>query len=391
MNELAGRLIAHVVDADQGPAARWRPLLQAASHVGLQSVVLSSAGSSAEEWAAEGVAHVALSGTEASKRRSVDLVRLLRRLRPDIVHIHARRSGLVDRFAARAASVPGIVHTTRGLSDRAGATTWCRVMTAGVERLAIACSHLELVEHPFDLAALVRLRAPADRLVLIGTGVDLDRFRPRRTSADIAVARSLLGVDPGAVVVAVAGLDGETSGHADLMAVTERLAVMHPEVIFVVMDEAETATEPDQTVVGTAAPPGVHATGAALIDTKNTVHAGRSEHREMLHAGYDFVLIPDAGKRLSRSVMEAVASGLAVIAADSSAARRAVDDGGNGVVIPPRDIEAMIAAVVALARDPARRGMLGARSRARAEAAFDEQAVFASMLAAYRRLPAVAP
>ena len=372
MNDLDGRLVAHVSDTGLGPVSGLADRLHRFAEAGLRAVVASPAGLLAKECSERGIPHVRLrhewsSGSSGSSEGSlaalVELIRLLRTLAPDIVHIHGPGPGRIGRAAARAAGVPGIVHTVAvpvpvaASGDRAA----LQLVGRGLERLAIACSHIELIEDPAELAALARLRIPADRTVLVGTGVDIERFRPRRAGVDIAEARAILGVDPSAVVVGLVGSGTGSEELRDLLVAAPPLQSPRRNIAFVMMD-----------------------------DTVDRQHADRRGHREDLHAGIDLVVVTSPDERLSRSAMEAVASGLPVIAVDSPAGRRAVCDGTNGrngVLGPPEDLDALVSAVVDLADDPARRGTFGARSRARAESMFDERAVVRSVLDAYRRLP----
>ncbi len=374
MNDLDGRLVAHVSDTGLGPVSGLADRLHRFAEAGLRAVVASPAGLLAKECSERGIPHVRLrhewsSGSSGSSEGSlaalVELIRLLRTLTPDIVHIHGPGPGRIGRAAARAAGVPGIVHTVAvpvpvaASGDRAA----LQLVGRGLERLAIACSHIELIEDPAELAALARLRIPADRAVLVGTGVDIERVRPRRAGVDIIGARAILGVDPSAVVVGLVGSGATSEDLRSLLIAAPPLQSPRRNIAFVMKD-----------------------------DPVDGQHADWLGHREDLHAGIDLVVVvvtsPD--ERLSRSAMEAVASGLPVIALDSPAGRRAVCDGTNGrngVLVPPEDLDALVSAVVDLADDPARRGTFGARSRARAESMFDERAVVRSVLDAYRRLP----
>ena len=116
-----------------------------------------------------------------------ELVRLFRRLRPDIVHTHNPKPGLYGRLAARIAGVPVIVNTVHGLYATPEDSGPRRAVVYSLERAASLCSQAELVQNPEDLAVLSRLGVPEDKLVLLGNGVDLGRFaastRGRRTSA----------------------------------------------------------------------------------------------------------------------------------------------------------------------------------------------------------------
>src|SRR5687767_7274564 len=72
----------------------------------------------------------------ADARAVVQLVRLFRRERPDIVHTHSSKAGLVGRLAARLAGVPVVAHTVHGWSFHEGMSPAARAVAVRIERMA---------------------------------------------------------------------------------------------------------------------------------------------------------------------------------------------------------------------------------------------------------------
>ena len=68
-------------------------------------------------------------------RALVELVRLLRRYRPQVVHTHSSKAGILGRWAAWLAGVPVIVHTIHGCGITPSRPAWLRVLLIGLERL----------------------------------------------------------------------------------------------------------------------------------------------------------------------------------------------------------------------------------------------------------------
>ncbi|MGH8973228.1 MAG: glycosyltransferase, partial [Acidimicrobiia bacterium] len=132
-----------------------------------------------------------------------ELYRLFRRLRPDIVHTHNPKPGVYGRMAARAARVPLVVNTQHGLYAQAVDRPARRLPVYALERLAAACSDVELIQNPEDLETLARLGVPRRKLRLLGNGVDLDRFRPQPAAVRQAVRAELEVGDDEVVVGAV--------------------------------------------------------------------------------------------------------------------------------------------------------------------------------------------
>jgi mannosyltransferase len=86
------------------------------------------------------------------------------------------------------------------------------------------------------------------------------------------------------------------------------------------------------------------------------------------------------------TLLEAMAAGTALVAARAGGAEKAVIDGETGVLVPPGDVAALVAALDPLMRDPARAAEMGCKARARALAHFSVDAEAARIAAVYRGL-----
>jgi glycosyltransferase involved in cell wall biosynthesis len=383
VSELAGRRLVHLTASDISLALLLGPQLRAFADEGMEVIGVSAPGPFVPELESWGIRHVPLRHSSRSVapgddlRAVPELMRVFRHLRPDIVHTHNPKPGLFGRLAARTVGVPGIVNTVHGLYAAPEDRRSRKAVVYGLERVAATCSQVELVQNPDDLATLARLGVPGDRLVLLGNGVDLKRFQPRRTSGDIARARKELGVEPSAVVVGTVGRLVWGKGFSELFAAAARMRALRPEVVFVVVGPIDDAKGDALTAADV--------TEATSLG--NVVFTGHRDDVEALYPGFDLFVLPSHREGFPRSAMEAAASGLPVVATDIRGCRQVVDHGVNGLLVPLHDVDALTDAVAALAGDPARRGTMGARSRAKADAEFDDRRVIRTTLEAYRRLP----
>ena len=118
---LAGRRLVHLATTDMSLALLLGPQLRAFADAGMEVIGASAAGAYADELAAWGIRHEPVQ--HATRSNSVgedvqalaELVRMFRRLRPDIVHTHNPKPGVYGRLAARLAGVPVVVNTVHGL------------------------------------------------------------------------------------------------------------------------------------------------------------------------------------------------------------------------------------------------------------------------------------
>jgi len=247
MTGVAGRRLVHVTTADISLALLLGPQLRAFADAGMEVIGASAPGPFVDELVASGIAHEPLRHATRSMAPGHDvlavgeLVRLFRRLRPDVVHTHNPKPGLYGRLAARIAGVPVIVNTVHGLYATPEDSRARRAVVYLLERAASLCSQAELVQNPDDLAVLRRLGVPKDKLVLLGNGVDLARFGPPRHEDDVRRARAALGVEPGRVVVGAVGRLVKQKGFRELFAAAARMRTLRPEVVFVVVGPVDDA------------------------------------------------------------------------------------------------------------------------------------------------------
>jgi starch synthase len=98
------------------------------------------------------------------------------------------------------------------------------------------------------------------------------------------------------------------------------------------------------------------------------------------------VVVPSRGEGFGMVALEAAERGRAAIVSNVGGLPEVVDDGETGVVVPPDDAAALSAAIVALAKDPARVAAYGRAARERALAQFSDEAAADGVSAVYRRL-----
>lgn len=376
-----GRIV-EVTTSDISLALLLGPQLDAFVRAGYEVIGVSGPGPFAASLADLGVRHIPVrSLTRAIDVRSdlrapVDLYRLFRSLRPDLVHTHNPKTGVYGRLAARAARVPAVVNTVHGLYALPEDRLRKRALVYGLERIAATCSDAELVVSPEDLETLRRLGVPERRLTLLSNGVDLERFSPSRVSpARVAEVRAEVGAKPGDVVVGAVGRLVWEKGYRELFAAAATLRERRPEVRFFVAgpmdDEKADAVTPADVEAATRL-------GVTFLGMRNDV--------EDLYAAMDLYVLASYREGWPLSAMEAAATAVPVIATDIRGCRQIVDDGRTGLLVPPRDGSALAEAIDALAGDPARRHAMAEAGRAKAVRDFDDRRQIEVVLAVYQQL-----
>lgn len=379
----AGRpRLVHVTTTDMSLDWLLGPQLVAFEEAGYEVIGMSAAGAHVDAIEALGVRHIALAHATRAMAPGEDikafaeLVGLFRSLRPDIVHTHNPKPGWYGRPAARAARVPVIVNTVHGLYALPDDPLPKRVVVYGLERMASTCSHAELVQNPEDLVTLRSLRIPERKLRLLGNGVDLARFDPRRVdAAKRAATRASLGVGVGDVAVGVVGRLVWEKGLREVFAAAERLRATHATARVVMVGPTDPAKE--------------DAVGAADMrraEADGVVFAGRRDDMADVYAALDVYVLASHREGFPRSAMEAAAMALPVVATDIRGCRQVVDHERTGLLVPTRDPGRLADAIGRLVSEADLRHRLGQAAREKAERDFDQQQVIERTLATYEEL-----
>jgi glycosyltransferase involved in cell wall biosynthesis len=229
-----------------------------------------------------------------------------------------------------------------------------------------------------DLAQrAIALGADPAKLEVVPYGVDVERFQPRPETR--AAVRERLGIGAGTLLVVSAGRLVRKKGFEHLIDAWPRVRTGSPAVL---------AIAGDGDLRGELAE---RARAAGVSDSVrflgNLSQDAVGDHL----AAADIVVVPsvrdDSGNvdGLPNVVLEALASGTAIVATPAGGIRSAIDDGTTGIIVPERDPDAIAAAVTTLAADPGLRRRLGDAARQAAANRFGWARTAERFEAAYRR------
>lgn len=378
----ARQRLVHLTTTDMSLDWLLAPQLRAFADAGFEVIGMSAPGPHVDNLAAMGIPHVPVPGFTRSTnplqdvRAFVQLVRLLRQVRPDILHTHNPKPGILGRIAGRLARVPLVVNTQHGLYAQRTDRWQRRWPVYAAERIAAAFGHVELVQNPEDIDTLVqRLRVPARKVRLLGNGIDLHRFDPESVpAAERARLRAEWGIADGEVVCGIVGRLVMEKGIAEICEAAHQLHIKASPVRFV--------------IVGPREPDKADALDEGLIDralVDGVVFAGLRTDMPECYAAMDLFLTASWREGFPRSAMEAAAMGLPTVASDIRGNRQVIDDDVTGTLVPVRDASAFAAAVHRLATEPETRQRMSAAARLRAADHFDQAQVIARTLEAYGR------
>jgi glycosyltransferase involved in cell wall biosynthesis len=375
--------VAHVTTSDMSLRFLLMNQLRTLREAGFDVAGVSSAGKDVSVLEAAGVRHIAvpMSRSYTPLADLVALVRLWRVFRRehfDIVHTHTPKAGLLGQYAALLAGVPLRVHTIHGLYFPANASPRARVAFVMLERLTMAFSHYNLSQNPEDIpVAIAEKIARADQLELIGNGIDLAAFAPETQPASKrAATRATLGLSADHLVVGIVARLVAEKGYREMFEAVRVIRAAEPRARFIFIGGFE-AEKADAIQPGELAARGIADVAQFL---------GHRVDVADLYAVMDVHVLPSHREGFPRSPMEASAMAVPSVVTNVRGCRETVEDGVTGRLVPVRDPGALAAAILGLLGDATGRRRMGDAAHAKAVREFDEQVVFAKVVAAYNRL-----
>jgi glycosyltransferase involved in cell wall biosynthesis len=287
----------------------------------------------------------------------LELLALLRRERPHIVHVNSAKAGALGRLAAWLARVPIRIYTVHGWAFRAhpGPASFIYLWAERVLR---------------PLTTITVCVAESERRAGLAA-----RTCDERTTV---VIRN--GVEPGAVQSA-----GGRSGRPRLLTVG-RLQAPKDAVTLIRALGALRERPFEAVVVGDGPDRPAVEEEIRLLGLEPAVElAGERDDVPELLASADLFVLSSRSEGLPLSILEAMAAGLPVVASNVGGVPEAVVDGHTGLLVPPSDPQSLAAAIGRLLDDPARRRRLGEAGRLRVAEHFDLAAVHQAHLDLYGR------
>ncbi|MFC0250925.1 TIGR03088 family PEP-CTERM/XrtA system glycosyltransferase [Massilia consociata] len=300
-----------------------------------------------------------------------DLFRLLRRLKPAILHTY--NLGTIEYAAtAWAAGVPVRVHAEHGRDARDPQginpkhNLLRRLLVPFIDRYVPVSRDL----HGW-LERVVRI--PGRKVQLIDNGVDTERFRAPVAASD--PVREPWQDDPGAFVIGTVGRLQDVKDQATLIDAFAHLRTMMPEakLRLVLVGDGPLRAQLEARVRERGVQDGVCFAGP------------RSDVAPVMRS-FSLFALSSIAEGTPVTLLEAMASGLPVVATAVGGIPDLVEHGVSGTLVPPQDPRALAAAIAPYVRERALARRHGASGRARIEQQYSMQAMLAAYVALYDEL-----
>ena len=303
------------------------------------------------------------------------LARVIRRVRPDVVHTHTAKAGAVGRAATLFAGLrnrPVVVHTFHGHVLRGYFGLLGTLVFRGIETVLARTTDRLVAVSPEVRDELVQLGvAPAAKFSVIRLGLELER---RVTyDGDPAELRRRHGIDGRTFVVGWFGRMTAVKQTDDLLTALVALRERGVDALLLMVGDGDDRQRLEERA---------HELGVA----RACLFLGYQQDVAPWFAVSDAVVLTSASEGTPATIIEALAAGRPVVATDVGGVSDVVDEGETGFLVPAGDTDALAAQLALLASDPECRETMGRLGRERALHRYAVERLVDDVDALYREL-----
>lgn len=369
------RRLVYFVTEDWYFCSHRLQLAVAAKNAGFDVYVVTRVQAHGDEIKAAGLELIPLALSRRSKNPFVEavivgrLTKIYREIRPDIVHHVAIKPVIYGSIAARRARVPVVINAMAGLGFLFSSGQWLARVLRPIIRVVFKMllnnkRTTVILQNPDDVDALCGGGTVSrDRVRLIlGSGVDTDvyHFQPEAEGVPIVLLASRLLWD---------------KGVGEFVEAARRIRADGVNVRFVIAGEGDDEN-----------PNSIGAVQLLKWSEEGVVECwGRCSNMPNVFEESHIVCLPTTyGEGVPKVLIEAASCGRPIVATNAPGCREIVIDGENGILVPTKDVDALVAAITDLLESPERRKAMGQAGRNLVEAQFSLDRVIGETLELYR-------
>jgi glycosyltransferase involved in cell wall biosynthesis len=299
--------------------------------------------------------------------------RAIHAFRPDVVHTHSGKAGLLGRVAAWRLNIPAIVHTVHGAPFHRYQGRGARAFFRRCEVFAAARCHaiISVADAMTDQLVAAGV-APRNKFTTIYSGMEVESFLAADQHRDRV--RSELGYNPGDIVMGKVARLFHLKGHADLVAATQIACRENSQLKFLLVGDGILRPNIEKQIAA-----------AGLTDRFQFTGLVAPGRIAALLAATDVVVHTSLREGLARVLPQALLVGRPVVSYDVDGAREVVRNDQTGFLVQPGDVQGLAARIVQLAASPELRARLAAAGRDLCRTRFDHHEMTRQIRALYER------
>lgn len=302
------------------------------------------------------------------------LKQVLREYRPDVVHTHSAKAGLLGRAAATSLGVPAVVHGVHGAPFHPYQSAAAREFFRRCEKWAARRCHalISVADAMTDLLVEAHV-APRSKFTTIYSGMEVEPFL--HSDEHRGRVRRELGYDDDQVVIGKVARLFHLKGHADVVQAARQVVDRCPKARFLFVGDGILRDELTRQIAAAGLTEQIQFTG--LVPPERVPE---------LMAAMDLVVHASLREGLARALPQALIAGKPVVSYDIDGAREVIINDETGFLVAPQDVAGLSSAMLRLVDDAALRQRLGQQGRKRCAEVFAHEYMTRRIRELYERV-----
>lgn len=299
------------------------------------------------------------------------IFKIIRSGRYTIVHTHSSKPGVLGRVAARLAGVPVVVHTIHGFPFHDYMHPLVRGAYILIERFVSRLTDKLVTVSKLNLEKAVELKlGPRAKFANVYSGIDFSKFD---VQVDVSAKKQELGIMNGEKIVGMVGRFSQQKAPLDFIKAVAEVLRRRNDVRFVLVGDGELKQQ-------------MYELAEKLnVDSRLLFLGFREDVPELLQV-LDVFVLTSLWEGLGRSLTEAMYTGRPVVATRVEGVPELVQDGKTGILVEPRNVQAIAEGIIKLLEDEHQARKLGCAARQRINEDFEADRMVRQLERLYNQL-----
>ena len=336
------------------------------------SAVLLNEGKLADELRGLGVKVTVFAENSLSAPKIfVQLVKYFRRNKRHIIHTHKYKDTILAAPAAKLCGIPHVVRTVHGLPEPFQGLQALKIrFYETIERIVSRNCVDATIGVSSQIESKYKTRGEVGRVACIRNGIDL---KERSRQIDRWLTRKELGIDPGTHVMGTVGRLTSVKGLPYLLMAAKNLLNLGMTVKVLIVGEGSIRSD-------------LETQARDLGISEDVVFAGYREDTDDLLRAMDIFVLPSLSEGIPMALLEAMAASRVVIASRVGGIPEVIDDGVEGFLVEPRDVNGLTETCLRLIQSPVMAKEMGEKARKRVERDFSAEEMAHRVASLYHEL-----
>ena len=277
------------------------------------------------------------------------LMWLIFKEKPDIVHTHSSKAGILGRVAAKITFVPNIIHTPHGHVFYGHFAPFASKMFLWIEKLFSRFTDRIVALTDGEKNDYEKLSVcPSEKLLKIHSGVDVAQYM--QPNGNMVEKKRSLGLDQNEAVIGFVGWLLPIKGPNYLLKAMDYVWHEHPETSLILVGKGDLDVD-------------LRAEALRKNANGKVKFLGWREDVDEIMPVFDMLVLPSLNEGMGRVLVEAMAAGKPVVASRVGGIPDLVRHGETGYLVPPADVEALADGIKKLLDDPEKAWEMGQRGK----------------------------